>query len=43
MTSIAGAHFDECFQERVQIEVDGTRLNLINYQHLLENKAATGD
>lgn len=42
MTSIAGVHFNECFQERVQIEVDGTRLNLINYQRLLENKAASG-
>lgn len=42
MTSIAGVNFNECFRDRVQIEVDGTRLNLINLQRLLENKAATG-
>ena len=42
MTSIAGVDFNECFNDRIQVEVDGTLLNLINLQRLLENKTATG-
>ncbi len=42
MTSIAGVDFDECFQQRVEYIVDGVKLNVISFDHLLHNKKSTG-
>lgn len=42
MTSIAGVDFEDCFQHRVEHIVDGVKLNILSFEHLLKNKKATG-
>ena len=42
MTGITGVDFDEAWQERVSVEIDGARLPVIGRRHLLLNKRATG-
>lgn len=41
-TSISGVEFDECYQARVVDMLDGVKANLINLEHLKQNKKASG-
>lgn len=41
-TRISGVTFNECYQHRVTCEVDGEIVNLINIEHLKQNKRAAG-
>jgi hypothetical protein len=42
LTTISGVDFDECFAEKVIDILDGVEVNLINIEHLKENKKASG-
>ena len=41
-TSISGIAFDECYQARVVDNLDGVEVNLIDLEHLKQNKKASG-
>ena len=41
-TSISGVEFDECYQARVVDKLDGVEVNLIDLEHLKQNKKASG-
>jgi len=42
VTTISGVSFDECYTERVEDEIDGIKVNLIDINHLKINKKASG-
>ncbi len=42
ITSIDGVSFDECYLSRIQDDLDGVKVNLINLEHLKINKRASG-
>ena len=42
VTTISGVSFDECYSERVEDEIDGIKVNLIDINHLKINKKASG-
>lgn len=42
LTSIDGVHFNECFLNRKEIEIDGLLVNFIGYTDLIKNKKASG-
>lgn len=42
ITSLAGISFDECFASRLEVEVDGLRINFIDRANLIKNKRASG-
>lgn len=42
MTTISGVQFEECFIERIVDFLDGIEVNLINLEHLKQNKKASG-
>jgi hypothetical protein len=42
LTSIAGVSFDEAWDARISIKVDGLDLWVIGRDHLIQNKKATG-
>jgi hypothetical protein len=41
-TSISGVNFSECFQNKIEDELDGVRINLISLDYLKINKKASG-
>jgi hypothetical protein len=41
-TFISGVEFDECYQARVVDELDGVEVDLIDLEHLKQNKKASG-
>ena len=41
-TAISGVEFDECYRERVETELNGVPVSVINLHHLRVNKLATG-
>jgi hypothetical protein len=41
-TSISGVEFDECYQSRIVDKLDGVEVNLIDLEHLKQNKKASG-
>ena len=41
-TTISGVNFSECYQQRIEDELDGVKVNLISLQHLKLNKKACG-
>lgn len=41
-TSVSGVDFDECFRDRITIEVDSIPVNLLSLRMLKENKKASG-
>jgi hypothetical protein len=41
-TSISGVEFDECYQMRIVDKLDGVEVNLIDLEHLKQNKKASG-
>lgn len=42
ITETEGVEFDECFATRVQAEVEGTSVNIIDLESLKKNKKAVG-
>lgn len=42
LTSLVGVEFDECYQARVVIKLDGTPVNFIDVDNLIRNKRAAG-
>src|SRR5690606_2145883 len=42
LNKIAGVKFDECFANKVEIEIEGLQINYISFQDLLTNKKASG-
>jgi len=40
-TTISGVNFSECFAQRVVVELDGVKTNLISLNHLKINKKAS--
>ncbi len=42
LTSISGVIFDECYAARIVGKMDGVQVNLINLDHLKQNKKASG-
>jgi hypothetical protein len=41
-TFISGVEFEECYRARVVAEMDGVEVDLIDLEHLKENKKASG-
>ena len=41
LTEIDGVEFGQCYDSRVEAEIDGIQINLIARNHLLENKRAS--
>ena len=41
LTEIDGVSFDECYDARLTVELDGQLINLISLDHLLKNKRAS--
>ena len=42
ITTIDGVEFDEAWERRLEIDVDGNRLNVIGRDDLIRNKIAAG-
>jgi predicted nucleotidyltransferase len=42
LTTISGVNFEECFQQRVVDEIDGTEVNIISLEQLKINKKSSG-
>ena len=42
MTFTVGVTFDECYQNRIELELDGTKIKFINLPELIKNKIALG-
>lgn len=42
LTTAIGVTFEECYKARMEIELDGVRVNFIALENLLRNKEATG-
>ena len=42
LTGISGVQFDEAWEGRLEIELDGLTIPVIGRQHLITNKRATG-
>jgi predicted nucleotidyltransferase len=41
-TMISGVNFSECYEQRIEDELDGVKVNLISLNHLKLNKKASG-
>lgn len=42
LTHIDGVTFTDCFENRIQVDIDGLLVNFIGYQDLLKNKKESG-
>jgi predicted nucleotidyltransferase len=42
LTDIDGVTFDECFDARIEADIDGQKVSLISREHLRINKRASG-
>jgi hypothetical protein len=42
LTAVTGVEFEECWNEKVEIEIDGEMVHFISLRHLKINKLATG-
>lgn len=42
LTSVSGVSFEQCYTARVEIELDGVRVNFIDLGNLLRTKEAAG-
>jgi predicted nucleotidyltransferase len=42
LTTISGVSFNDCFARRARVRFDGLRVNLISFEDLKKNKAASG-
>ena len=41
ITSLPGVDFNQCFSQRVEIEIDGVQVNFIDLENLKKNKRAS--
>lgn len=42
LCTLPGVEFKECYNKRVQVEIDGVKVNFIDIDNLRKNKKATG-
>jgi len=42
ISHLNGVRFQECYQQKVEVEIEGTRINFIDIKNLKKNKKATG-
>lgn len=42
LTSISGVEFDDCYPNRLTIEIEKTKVDFIDLKNLKKNKKATG-
>jgi len=42
ITDLKGVEFEECFSDKVEVEIEGTKVNFIDLENLKKNKQATG-
>ena len=42
LTEIDGVSFEECFVSRMEVEMEGVKVNFIGYHDLLKNKNKSG-
>ena len=42
LTTLPGVQFDDCYDNRVTVEIDGVPVNFIDLENLKTNKAASG-
>ena len=42
MTSLPGIAFNECYDKRLSVEIDGVKVNFIDRENLRKNKKASG-
>ena len=42
MTEIDGVTFRDCYPNKIEKEIDSTKMNFIGYSDLLKNKKASG-
>ena len=42
ITDLKGVEFKNCFSAKIEVEIDGTKVNFIDLEHLKQNKQATG-
>jgi uncharacterized protein YpmS len=42
LTTLKKVKFEDCYKERVEIEIRGLKINFINLENLKQNKRATG-
>ncbi len=41
LTEIDGVHFDECFKNKLVVDIDDLKVNFISYNDLIQNKKAS--
>lgn len=42
LTTLKAVKFEDCYKERVEIEIEGVKINFIDLENLKQNKRATG-
>lgn len=42
LTTLPGVNFDDCYETRVVVDIDGLLINFIDLEHLKQNKRASG-
>jgi hypothetical protein len=42
LTTLKNTKFEDCYKERVEVEIQGLRINFIDLENLKQNKRATG-
>jgi predicted nucleotidyltransferase len=42
LTQIDGVYFEECYLNKIEIEIDNIRVNFIGYKDLIKNKKESG-
>ncbi len=42
MTGIDGVQFDECFDSKIEVDIEDLKLPVISYEMLIRNKLSTG-
>lgn len=42
ITDASGVDFETCFKQRVEVEIEGLKINFIDLQNLIQNKKASG-
>jgi predicted nucleotidyltransferase len=42
LTTLEGVEFEKCYASRVEVEIDGVKVNFIDLENLKQNKKATG-
>jgi len=42
LTDATGVEFEACYQQKVQVDIDGLSINFIDLENLIQNKRASG-